>query len=93
MLKKVPKTIVPREAGLIASRYDNIAQELRQIADEMTRLMNEMEGGWKGNAKNRFYAEYGSDPSTLRATADFCNQCSRKIRSMTVTIYEWKIGN
>ena len=91
MLKKVPKTIVPREAGLIAGRYDKIAQELRQIADEMTRLMNEMEGGWEGNAKNRFYAEYGSDPSTIRATADFCSQCSRQIRSMTVTTYELKV--
>lgn len=93
MLKRVPRRIVPREAAMIANRYDKIANDLRQIADEMSHLLNTMEGGWQGNAKNRFFAEYGSDPSTLRATADFCNQCSRRIRSMTVTIYEWKIGN
>ncbi len=93
MLRQVQVTKVPREAMTIASRYERIAKELRDIADEMAQLMSTMEGSWEGNAKQRFFAEYGSEAARLRATADFCSACGKKIRTMTVTTTEWKLGS
>lgn len=84
----VPKTFVPKEANRIANRYENVAKELREIADELSRLMSSLDNGWEGNAKQRFFADYSSEASNLRSTADFCSQCAKKIRSMTVTIVE-----
>lgn len=86
----VPKTFVPKEAGVIASRYAKVARELREIADEMSHLMGSLEESWEGNAKQNYFQQYGSEPGNLRAAADFCDQCGNKIRSMSVTMMEWK---
>lgn len=86
----VPRTFVPKEAGSIASRYTKVARELREIADQMSHLMNSLEESWEGNAKQKYFGEYGAEPSNLRAVADFCDQCGSKIRSMSVTTMEWK---
>jgi uncharacterized protein YukE len=86
----VSKTFIPKEAHGIAAKYEKVAKELREIADQVNQLMNSLENSWEGNAKQRFFADYGSEVNNLRATADFCSECGKKIWSMTVTTTEWK---
>jgi WXG100 family type VII secretion target len=86
----VPRTFIPKEAESIASRFAKIAQELDAIASQVNGIAGSLNNTWEGKAKNKFSKNFDNAPGNLRATADYCRDCQKRIRNISVTLMEWK---
>lgn len=87
---KVPKRIHPPEAKEIAGKFRQAATEARKLASQLQVISNALDSSWEGRAKDRFMADFRSEPGNLNSYADYLEHCARKIEDIEVTVWEEK---
>lgn len=88
MLIRVPRTFVPKEAKIIASKFRQEANNIRSLANQLRNVQRTLNSTWEGKSKNNFMAEFNSEPSNLESYARWLDDQARNIESMTVTVWE-----
>ena len=86
--RTVGKWVTPDEAGVIASHYRNSAEQIRSTYLRIRDVGNNLDSNWVGNAKNVFFAHYGSLPDEISRFADTLEQMANDIASMKVWVEE-----
>lgn len=62
--------VTPAEVHAIAQRVHQQAQVVRDIGIEVENVGKELEGNWRGQAKNIFFSEFEPAPSLIRKFSD-----------------------
>lgn len=84
----VTKYITPPEVGPIADKFRDAAKEVNALASRVKNTGNNLDNGWIGKSRNKFFSDFGSTPADIERYATCLDQMADDIAAIKVMVEE-----
>ena len=82
------RIIVPPEAGVTAAQLRSLARETMELGREAASLLQAIDAGWRGAARDRFFQIFASAPGRADEAASLADQLAGEVEGITVTVWD-----